>query len=857
MRTDKHKLNSSGIEIAPTRLIEPKQFAAADAALSLLLVLLGVFGSIWCFISAFSLPVLPLTVILYTLLFTGVLTLTFYLKRACYPIVFVLALLYGAALWYGRIPFVRGFIITTNRVMITYANHSDYVLPLYNVGAKPAQYPQFCTVFVLYAVFLIVSFVSWAVIRRKSFWLTFFATFPFLLASLIFTISPHFFAVLMLGACWTCLLFTRLSAGRKTDFSKNRNTYSIKSNRTASRSGLLMIPAILLCFALILAVFPQQSYQRSEQADRLKSTLTDTITQSPLLGGSNVLAGSVSHVDLSGKDEIRFTGKTMLKIKSDKRYPLYLKDFVGSVYTGSSWEQLADSEYTDINRKLNGLNVQNMSQAFFSLIGQQSNPNLKPFGIEVKNIAAAKQCIYAPYNLSTTPENITGVRFVNDAFIRSNSLLGTNGYTLYAYGFAPGGIYASPWRTFFTLAYNLLENNKVSYEELSYDEKAYLTSQHQYSTLNSNNIRAFYTDTIPDGVMSSLQGDKKKFMQSEQDYRLFMYDKYTQLPQGTKEKVQSLLNQNAVLKEFLEPNGEYSYSAVNQIANAVKTYLSKGYYYTLSPGRVPKGQNFAEYFLFESHKGYCVHFATAATVMLRAMGVPARYAEGYVVTQEDYKTAGADGWANIRDSRAHAWVEIYQPGLGWQPIEVTPGFQVDKNLTQDNNPVNEPPASSEAASSTPAESAPQSLPQSQASAPPQAGTVSSESAQSTGTRSGNDFSAAMIPVGFTLAAILLLLAAVALKRKIQLARRAKAFGLRNTNEAVLQVYAYLVRLTRYGGEISAQASGIALKARFSQHIITAQELKTITDFAQMLARQNYERLPKAKRFLFKYVDNLI
>ena len=117
MRADKHKLNSSGIEIAPPLLIESGNFVAADAALSLLLILLGVFGSVWCFISAFSLPILPLTVILYTLLFSFVFTLTFYLKRACYPIVFVLALLYGAAIWYGRTPFVRGFIITTNQIM--------------------------------------------------------------------------------------------------------------------------------------------------------------------------------------------------------------------------------------------------------------------------------------------------------------------------------------------------------------------------------------------------------------------------------------------------------------------------------------------------------------------------------------------------------------------------------------------------------------------------------------------------------------------------------------------------------------------------------------------------------------------
>ena len=856
MRADKHKLNSSGIEIAPPLMIEYGNFVAADAVLSLLLILLGVFGSVWCFISAFSLPILPLTVILYTLLFSFVFTLSFYLKRACYPIVFVLALLYGAAIWYGRTPFVRGFIITTNQIMITYASHSDYVLPIYDVGAKPDQFQELCTIFVLFAVFLIVCLVSWAVIRRKSFWLTFLTTFPFLLASLIFTITPNFLAILMLMTCWASLIFMQLSAGRKTNFIKTHGIYSAKSNRAAARSGLLMIPAIILCFTLIMTVFPQQSYQRSGQVDRMKDTLTDTVMQTSIFGGSESLAGTVNHVNLSNADEIQFTGKTMLKIKSDKQYPLYLKDFAGSVYTGSSWEQLPDSDYNDIKQKLNGLNVQNMSHTFLSLMGQQSNPNYKPFGIQVKNVAAAKQCIYAPYNLTTTPENITGVKYINDAFIRSSSLFGTSEYSLYAYGLSEGEINSSPAGLFVAVAYDAF-NNTIDYNDLSSEARAYLVRQQRSARLSPENMKAYYTSTLSDNLMDDLKGNKKSFIQAEQDYRLFMYDKYTQLPPSTKEKVLSLIKKDGRLKSFFidDMASSYAYFSVNDIANAVKSYLSKNDYYTLSPGRTPKGRDFAEYFLSESHKGYCVHFATAATVMLRALGVPARYAEGYVVTADDYKTAGSDGWANIRDSRAHAWVEIYAPGLGWQPIEVTPGFNVEKNLTQDNNPTNEPPVSSDITSSTPEESLPESQVESKPKQPESA--VSSEPEKAAGTETNNDFNAAMVPVLFAIAAAALLLAAVAIKRRIKLQRRIKSFGLKNTNTAVLNVYAYILKLARFGGEISTEVTDITLKARFSQHISTAQELKTMLDFAQKLALQNYGRLPTVKRLAFKYWYNLI
>ena len=84
--------------------------------------------------------------------------------------------------------------------------------------------------------------------------------------------------------------------------------------------------------------------------------------------------------------------------------------------------------------------------------------------------------------------------------------------------------------------------------------------------------------------------------------------------------------------------------------------------YTLSPGMMPRGRDFVEYFLFENHKGYCMHFASAVVALLRSAGVPARYVEGYTVSRRDFN--GRGGWADIPDSRAHAWAEIYLSGVG-------------------------------------------------------------------------------------------------------------------------------------------------------------------------------------------------
>ena len=101
--------------------------------------------------------------------------------------------------------------------------------------------------------------------------------------------------------------------------------------------------------------------------------------------------------------------------------------------------------------------------------------------------------------------------------------------------------------------------------------------------------------------------------------------------------------------------------------------------YSLTPGRMPlNGEDVAEYFLFEGHSGYCVHFAAAATLMYRLYGVPARYVSGYAATPEDFSQREDGSWhAVLTDEAAHAWTEIFLPGYGWTPVEVTPSASGD------------------------------------------------------------------------------------------------------------------------------------------------------------------------------------
>lgn len=98
----------------------------------------------------------------------------------------------------------------------------------------------------------------------------------------------------------------------------------------------------------------------------------------------------------------------------------------------------------------------------------------------------------------------------------------------------------------------------------------------------------------------------------------------------------------------------------------LENYFQTNYRYTLTPGEVPPGADFVEYFL-QTRQGYCVYFASAMAVMARTLGVPARFVVGYGL-----EYAGGGLWI-ARDRNAHAWVECYISGIGWVTFDPTAG----------------------------------------------------------------------------------------------------------------------------------------------------------------------------------------
>ncbi len=103
-----------------------------------------------------------------------------------------------------------------------------------------------------------------------------------------------------------------------------------------------------------------------------------------------------------------------------------------------------------------------------------------------------------------------------------------------------------------------------------------------------------------------------------------------------------------------------------EVVRNVEDYLDSGRYrYTTDVA--PPGEDPLLQFLFVTHAGYCQHFAGAAALLLRLVGVPTRVVTGFATG----KRTGADTYS-VRDEDAHAWIEVYFPGFGWVPFNPTP-----------------------------------------------------------------------------------------------------------------------------------------------------------------------------------------
>jgi len=125
------------------------------------------------------------------------------------------------------------------------------------------------------------------------------------------------------------------------------------------------------------------------------------------------------------------------------------------------------------------------------------------------------------------------------------------------------------------------------------------------------------------------------------------------LPNSTKTSILEIARNNGISVG----SSNLIYSVVNYVSNAAV--------YNLDFKTIPDGEDMVIYFLTKGKEGICQHYAAAATVMFRALGIPARYTVGYA------KAVKSGTIETVTAMNAHAWVEIYLDGIGWVHLEVT------------------------------------------------------------------------------------------------------------------------------------------------------------------------------------------
>lgn len=327
-------------------------------------------------------------------------------------------------------------------------------------------------------------------------------------------------------------------------------------------------------------------------------------------------------------------------------------------------------------------------------------------------------------------------------------------------------------------------------------------------------------------------------------YEAYVEDTCLSLPEDTREALYQL-----ALHYGYDPELS-TLDTIAWVAEFVRTVGT----YQLNVSRQPTNYDFAVYFLTESQAGYCVHFATAAATMCRALGIPARYASGYRATVSEIGTI-----TDVTDEDTHAWAEVYLSGFGWLPLEATPGFgesltlpKIEHSPTpQDGEPLDltpdpEPEPSQEPEAPEPSEApAPSETPPSE-SPMPQSGPMQGSS----GGRSVLWY-LLLLPGVFIIA-----IAALLIRHKVVVDRRMRRFQRGGTNARVIAQWRYLERLTAYGAEPEKALETLALKAKFSQHQLSQEELETFSSQTRALALETRKKLGKWQRLRFVWLSCL-
>lgn len=112
----------------------------------------------------------------------------------------------------------------------------------------------------------------------------------------------------------------------------------------------------------------------------------------------------------------------------------------------------------------------------------------------------------------------------------------------------------------------------------------------------------------------------------------------------------------------------------NAVMDKLVTYIRQHMSYTTAPKKFTEGEDPVNSAMYDVHEGYCVHFASAAAVGFRILGISTVYNTGYVVPSSAWiKQSDGTYRAVVLDKYSHAWIEAYSEDDGdWVIVDATP-----------------------------------------------------------------------------------------------------------------------------------------------------------------------------------------
>lgn len=391
-----------------------------------------------------------------------------------------------------------------------------------------------------------------------------------------------------------------------------------------------VVAVILLAgVAALAARFLPQNDQNQTVFATWKQTLEQKVENYRYQGESHILPEG----NFKGLTSFEPNQTTVLNVTMSQPQSCYLRGFTGVTYTDTGWTGL-DAEKLWASRDLfywlhqDGFYGQEILGDAAKVLGDAADTQ-QVSTISIENVNGSSKYIYTPYELTQTADD-TLRKAMDDQKIGDCALLadGLKGQRSYSY---------------------------QSYQEL-------VTKYPSYT--------AALLDT------DNLSEAAKAYQTQEEYYNAFAYENYLDVPERLQRELHSLLGEPT--KKDGEKHTEYAEAKQN-----ILYLLTEAYTDSNKLDSDWDGSDFIYEFLEVTKKGYSVHFASAATMMFRYYGIPARYVEGYLITPEDRDSMTADTPYPLDETHAHAWVEYYQDGVGWLPFETTPSYLNTMNKAED------------------------------------------------------------------------------------------------------------------------------------------------------------------------------